>query len=156
MGKELPVDLRQGDALPLGSRMRLRRRARGIRLSTMARDLSYDRGYLSKVENNVSKPSNEVVHKIADYLTIDIGDLRQGPITQLTLGISPTVGSLAHPSLQTTAGRKKRRVGERIERILTMANVSEAEEQLLAESLVAVTKQLVALTKAARQLTPAR
>ncbi len=162
MGKERPVDTSVGDALPLGSRIRLRRHARGVRLSDMAREIGYDRAYLSTVENNQASPSNELVGKIAEYLGTSAEALRQGPIARL--GVATVAGGsgaglhpfgLAHAALPSTSPAlpaKRRTIGQRIERILAMAHPSEDEEEIVAKHLVAMTSELVSLVKAARQL----
>lgn len=153
MAKEQPVIVEEGKPLPLGSRIRLRRQTQGIRLSAMAEALGYNRGYLSKVENNKVAPSNELLGKIADYLSVSIMQLNEGSIAQLTGSPPPRLQRgrgtiLAAPPLPP----RKRAIGERIERLVATAHLTAAEEDIVAERLVAVTSELLALIKAARSL----
>lgn len=153
MAKELPVDIGLGEALPLGSRIRLRRQTAGRRLSAMADSLGYNRGYLSRVENNQANPSDELVTKIADYFGISVSELKEGSMTRLIGAPPPRLRRgqgtvLAAPPLPA----RKRSLGERIERLVAMAHLTAAEEEIVAERLVAVTSELLALIKATRSL----
>lgn len=152
MSRERDVDLTKGNALPLGSRIRLRRHSQGVRLSGMARDLNYNKAYLSKVENNKAAPSAELLEKIADYLHISVPDLRSAEITRLsadaTIGhkdVVPAVG-LALPALPAIS-KEKRALGQRLNRLIAMAHLSQEEEMLIEECLVQVTSDLLALVK---------
>ncbi len=157
MAKERPVDLTVGDKLPLGSRIRLLRQARGVRLSTMAADLNYAKGYLSNVENNKVSPSDELVEKIADYLDISVDELRNAPIVQLMGRPSdqqsvPTAPfGLVQPALSVTMPVKRRTIGQRLERIIAMTHLSEEEQEIIEDYLVTLTSAALAFLKAARQ-----
>lgn len=157
MAKERPVDLSVGDALPLGSRIRLRRQAQGVRLATMARDLNYDRGHLSKVENNESVPSDHLVGKIAEYLRSSVDDLTHGPVIALIRKDGDPeeddqLGTMGFPTLRIRLKPKERTLGQRVERVLAMAHLTPEEEEILAERLVKITGELVAVLKAAAML----
>jgi transcriptional regulator with XRE-family HTH domain len=143
-----------GDTLPLGSRIRLKRHAQGVRLSTMASDLGYDKGYLSKVENNQATPSKELIEKIAHYLRISSQDLKHAPVEQLAPG-NARQHSIRGPGFVLPAPplpQRKHRIGQRIERLIAMGHLSEEEKELLEERLITVTRELVALVRATRQL----
>lgn len=163
MAKEIPVDLSEGDNLPLGARIRLRRHHRQIRLTNMARDLGYNRGYLSKVENNVVIPSDDLVEKIADFLKISVDDLRLAPIRQLapeakrkntgrTSGFALAAPPMSADVQELGYERQNRSIGERLERLIKMAHLSEEEEKIVGERLVAVTGEILKLVKATREL----
>jgi XRE family transcriptional regulator, fatty acid utilization regulator len=153
VAKEQAVDFTQGDALPLGSRVRLRRQARGVRLSEMAKALGYDRGYLSRVETGKATPSEELVEKIAGHLGTSAALLREGALEELVGASAPPLRRgrgtvLSAPPLAP----RKRALSERIERLVAMAHLSPQEEEVVADRLVAVTGELLALIKAARSL----
>jgi transcriptional regulator with XRE-family HTH domain len=155
MPKERPINLSAGDALPLGSRIRLRRLSRGIRLSAMAKAIGYDRGYLSHVENNEVTPSVELVEKIAQYLEVSVQDLKQGPIAQLAPGYGVTSGEPLGGAFILTAPPtppRPRTLAQRLQRILSMAHLTEEEEAIVADYLVATTQAALALVKSTRQL----
>ncbi len=157
MPKERPVSLSVGDALPIGSRIRLRRLSRGIRLSAMARAIGYDRGYLSHVENNEVTPSAELVEKIAQYLEVSVQDLRQAPIAQLAPGYGVGSGVPLGGAFILTAPPpppRPRTLAQRIQRILSMAHLTEEEEAVVADYLVATTQAALALVKSTRRLKP--
>lgn len=152
------MDIAAGDELPLGSRIRLRRQAQSIRLSTMARDLGYDKGYLSHVENNRAIPSEDLLKKIAEYLGLTLQDLRQCAIVKLTRGTgslhpgSVTDLGLTLPALSLRMTPRKRTIAQRIERLLSSAHLTDAENELVEESLVALTGEMLRLIKDARSL----
>jgi transcriptional regulator with XRE-family HTH domain len=153
MAKARPLDLTVGEALPLGSRIRLRREARGIRLSTMADTLGYNRGYLSHVENNRAMPSAELVQKIADFLSVSVQELKEAPLDRL----APAAASWrprgpARPALPVQMPPKKRTIGQRIERLVASAHLAPEEEALVADHLVAVTSDALAFLTAVRRL----
>lgn len=158
MAKEKSVDLTVGDALPIGSRIRLRRQAQAVRLSRMARDLGYDKGYLSNVENNRASPSDEFLSKIVDYLDISVLALRKSPIS-IIAGHHP-IGQeassqpfgLVHPALPVPVfAPQKKTIGQRIERLIVMAHLSEEEQEILEEHLVRETSAEIGLLKRLRR-----
>jgi len=154
VSKERPVDLRAGDSLPIGSRIRLRRNARRIRLSTMARDIGYDRGYLSHVENDRAKPSDELLEKIAQYLDISVQDLKEAPISQLSpghrvSGMPPGRGFVLTAPLLPP---KPRTLAQRIQRLVAMAHLTKEEEAIVAEYLIETTQAALSFVKSTRRL----
>ncbi len=154
MSREIPVDISQGDILPIGSRIRLRRHSLKPtpRLSTMARALDYNRGYLSHTENNRAEPSEELLGKISSFLQISLEDLQNAPLSVLApvdsrqeLGESPTE-SLTPP----TYNPKSKSIGARIDRVVTMAHLSERETGIFATSQLAHATETIALIKSMR------
>jgi transcriptional regulator with XRE-family HTH domain len=157
MGKERPV-VATGDAVAVGSRIRIRRQALGLRLATMARDLGYDRGYLSRVENGKARPSPDLLARIADYLELSIIELEQAPVQQLVashLAGGPAAQAptgLAYPALPPKLPPRKRGIGERVERLVAMAHLSPKEEDLIGEALLGWLREALALAKALRRI----
>lgn len=148
MGREQPVDPSL-EELPLGSRIRLVRQARGLRLSAMAQAVGYHKGHLSRVETNKTPPSDELVAQIADFLSVSVHDLRDAPVQTLTqqqqraLSRGPGLAFAAPPM-------QRRSVGQRIERMLTSGHLTEDERHSVETALVAMTSQLITLTRALR------
>jgi UTP-glucose-1-phosphate uridylyltransferase/transcriptional regulator with XRE-family HTH domain len=59
--KENPVPSGNIDLLPLGARLRLARRAQAITLGELAQQIGYTKAHLSSVENNMARPSRDLV-----------------------------------------------------------------------------------------------
>lgn len=68
--KENPLPAGDQTQLPIGARLRLARRARGLALGDLARQLGYTKPYLSAVENGTSRPSPAIVTAYARALGV--------------------------------------------------------------------------------------
>lgn len=154
MAKEAPIDLSLGDLLPTGSRIRLRRHVLGVRLSSLAREIGYDRGYLSQVENNKpggDSPSDELLEKLAQRLDIPKQVLIEGPLTQLTNGSSPEQFATMTSTLKREGYQPRPRSGvARINRIMAMGHLTPQEEAAVVEQLVSHASSLVDFVKSLR------
>ena len=58
---------------PNGAAMKAIREARGISLRRLAKDISRDPGFLSRVENDKQGAGDELLHLYAAYLDVPIG-----------------------------------------------------------------------------------
>jgi len=155
VAKEKPVEITPERDLPIGSRIRLLRQAMGLHLSALAREVDYDRGYLSHVEQNQANPSNELVERIAQQLGLSADALRRDPIgEEIKLRTLERVKpeSVASPALSIKSPLKRRTLGQRIERAVTVAHLTEEEESIVCDHLVAITTTVIAMIKAARSL----
>lgn len=62
--------------LPFGRKLRALRQSRGISLSELARQSGVSKGYLSQIENDVSRsPSLKIVQRLAGALNLPLTDL---------------------------------------------------------------------------------
>lgn len=164
VAKEIAVDLSEGNDIPLGSRIRLRRQQQQVRLSTMARDIGYNRGYLSKVENNHVSPSDDLLGIIAQYLKTTVNDLAETPISDLVperpqgkrvqrrRGFALGAPKRSEKEETDSYETQQRMLGERIERLIKMAHLTEAEREMIEGRLVAVASELLKLVKDSRRL----
>lgn len=157
MAKEQPVIFTPGGDAPIGSRIRLLRQASGIRLSHLASQIDYDKGYLSHVERNQAVPSDELLDKVARQFHISANYLRTASIEELvghSGGASSFSGiplSVTLPALAIATPTKRRTLPERMERQIANAHLTEDEYEQLAEHLIIVARAMIAFIKAARR-----
>ena len=59
----------------IGARIRRFRDTQGLSLRALAREAGVSVGYLSKLEQNVSSPTVEMLEKIADALKVGVSEL---------------------------------------------------------------------------------
>jgi transcriptional regulator with XRE-family HTH domain len=148
--EKLP-DVLDGADVPIGSRIRLRRRAEGRRLTEMARALGYDKGWISQVETNRATASDELLQKIAGYLNLTLRELVEAPVAVIAPVNSPTTiesgGAFGAPAIP----RRERSIGQRVDRLIAAAHLSRHEQDLLSDRVVALAREAIALVKATRQ-----
>ncbi|QNE35347.1 helix-turn-helix domain-containing protein [Leifsonia shinshuensis] len=69
--------------VPLGPRLRAARQARGMTIEELARTTDLTKGFLSRVERDMTSPSVSSLVSICDVLSIQIGTLFEQPDVQL-------------------------------------------------------------------------
>jgi transcriptional regulator with XRE-family HTH domain len=149
MGRERVVEFQQDEELPLGSRIRLLRKARGMRVAEMARELGYDRGHLSNVELNRARPSDELLERIASLFHLTPAMLRTAPISHLERRLRPHARSLV-PAAPPLPQKPRQQLGQRVDQLVVSAHLSDVEREILDERLVPLIRELIGLLKAAR------
>jgi len=77
--RDIPVDPSQGG---IGAAMRRARQSAGVSLTDMARQVAYTKGYLSAVENGMSRPSSALISGYERELRLEPGTLAGPGISQ--------------------------------------------------------------------------
>lgn len=81
--KALPVEPKD-EAVAIGPRIRTARQARHLTIEQVAEATGLTKGFLSRVERDLTSPSVASLLTLCQVLSISIGDLFNAPETQLT------------------------------------------------------------------------
>lgn len=139
-----------------GKLLREARISAGLTQAEMADLVGVDNSYISRIESGSSDPpSHEKVLALVDGLGITDAEERK-------LFLLAAYETPSHPGVATREGSsafipaapplpKRITIGQRIDRIITMADLSEAEREIVEESLETVVKKMVALSEAKQQ-----
>lgn len=110
MAKTMRVDKAWETHMNFGDRLRQLRKDKGLTQPELATAMGIEQSYLSKLENNRSLPSNDVLQRILDVFETDVGtlvdDLDQGVRNQLRQ--IPDVAEHFNHQKQMMIGNRKR------------------------------------------------
>jgi transcriptional regulator with XRE-family HTH domain len=144
----IPVTL----TISIGDCVRTWREYRSLRPSDLAEKAQVTRSYISSLEHNAIKNPNERhLARIADALDIDIMVLftRQlPPVDQHSHSSRRQSFSIGDP--EVGLHRSSITLGTEIERKIKKANLSTQEMQVIADSLLSVTDQMLEIVKVTR------
>jgi transcriptional regulator with XRE-family HTH domain len=151
------------DLQNLAEELSARRKQLGMPLTEVARRAALERYTLWVYERGVnpktgkpSRPGKDRLERLAAVLSVDPDEqeeflaklLRLGGYQQETTGVG-TFG-LLHPTLPEKPV-KTRTIGQRIDRLIKTAKLSEEEQRIVEEALLSTNRSLLALVKTKRQ-----
>jgi transcriptional regulator with XRE-family HTH domain len=151
------------DLQKLAEELTSRRKQLGMPLAEVARRTGIERYTLWVYERGKnprtgkpSRPAKDRLERLAAVLSVDPDEQEDLLAQFLELGgyeeeKLPITFGLVRGTLPLKSQVKTRTIGQRIDRLITAAKLSEEEQQIIEEALLGMTKALLSLTKANRQ-----